>query len=265
MSHAPQYDEVAIRFGCHGQYLHGIRHLPLEPTGPVPAVVFLHGFTGNHIASYRKLVTLSRSLAACGVATLRFDFRGCGDSEGLFEDTTITGMVADASEALKALRSDPGVDAGRIGLLGVSLGGLIAMKLMSVELALQVAVLWAPVGLPGKQLAIRHDEELDRQFREDGKAEIDGWMVGREFITEFEQQDPMRLAASMSTRRVLLIHGDADLAVPVQTAESYQENFAKGDNEFDLCVLQGADHSFGRVAWQQEAASRTVAWLAERL
>jgi len=265
MTQGAQYDEEAVRFSSHGQCLHGIRHLPLKPTGPVPAVVILHGFTGNHIASYRKFVTLGRRLAMRGVATLRFDFRGCGNSEGLFEDTTITGMVDDAAEALKVLRSHPAIDATRIGLVGVSFGGLIAVQQMSAEPALQVAALWSPVGLPDMQLAIRHDEELDRQFREDGKAEIDGWMVGREFVAEFEQQDPMRVAASMAQRRVLIIHGDADHAVPVQTAEAYRKHFVEAGNEFELCVLQGADHSFGRVAWQEEALNRTVDWMVKRL
>jgi fermentation-respiration switch protein FrsA (DUF1100 family) len=75
----------------HGQRLHGMLHLPKEQTGSVPASLLLHGFTGSSSSDNRALVQQARRLAAHGIAALRFDFRGSGQSEGEFSEMTIAG------------------------------------------------------------------------------------------------------------------------------------------------------------------------------
>ena len=107
----------------------GIAAIVTQPAaeGPVPAVVMLHGF-----ASYKDEVgemykRLAAALAQRGIASLRLDFRGWGESEGGMENSTVQGMVEDAATGYAYLSSLDFVDAGRIGVIGFSLGGRIAI------------------------------------------------------------------------------------------------------------------------------------------
>ena len=67
-----------------------------EPTTPADSIIILcHGLTGDKVGNQKLLESLSRDLVAEGHSVLRFDFRGSGDSSGLFEETTFTGMAED--------------------------------------------------------------------------------------------------------------------------------------------------------------------------
>ncbi len=94
---------------------------------PVPAVLMLHGF-----ASYRDEVgemykRLAAALAERGIGSLRIDFRGWGESAGGMENSTVVGMVEDAAAGYAYLSGLDFVDSSRIGLIGFSLGGRIAI------------------------------------------------------------------------------------------------------------------------------------------
>lgn len=87
-THRP-VDELPVSFNCEGQRLYGIVSLPAAP-GPVTrGVLIVVGGPQYRAGSHRQFTLLARSLAACGIAAMRFDYRGMGDSEGeirSFED-----------------------------------------------------------------------------------------------------------------------------------------------------------------------------------
>lgn len=140
--------ETPVVFVRDSLQLVGMLHLPAERTEPVPAVLMLHGFTGNKAETHFFYTRLARQLATQGIAALRFDFAGSGDSQGEFADMTILTELADARAALDFLRHRPEVDANNIGLLGFSLGGCVAVLLASEKPALKTVVLWVPVAEP---------------------------------------------------------------------------------------------------------------------
>src|SRR5690242_21961025 len=107
--------------------LRGMVHFPEPPVnGPVPGAVLLHGFTGDRMESHWLFVKCSRALARSGIASLRFDFFGSGESEGEFREATLETEITDAEDAVRFFRHQDGVDRERIGLLGLSLGGAVA-------------------------------------------------------------------------------------------------------------------------------------------
>src|SRR5262245_26910713 len=121
--------ETPVTFECRSQQIVGILHLP-EGRGRFPAALMLHGFTGNKSEAHRMYVKLSRALAKHGIASLRFDFRGCGDSAGHFEDLSIRSEVADAVEAVRFLARHRRVNSRRLALVGLSMGGAVASYLV---------------------------------------------------------------------------------------------------------------------------------------
>src|SRR5579863_7078284 len=101
--------EQPVVFTNKGQQLVGMVHVP-EKVRPLPAVVLYHGFTGNHLESHLLFVKTARALAKAGIGSLRFDFRGSGNSEGKFSDMTVSGEIDDAMVALDFLSGQSWVD-----------------------------------------------------------------------------------------------------------------------------------------------------------
>jgi len=142
--------EKRVEFTVDGQTVVGTLALPDGVAAP-PAVLLLHGFTGSRdelaIPAVKEGVfrRAARIWAAQGIASLRIDFRGNGDSGGAFADMTLDGQVKDALAALDYLAGAGEVDKDRLALVGWSMGGAVgaivagrtAHRLTSVSL-------WAP-------------------------------------------------------------------------------------------------------------------------
>ena len=111
--------EKPVVFENEGQQIVGMLHAPDGAEGLSPAVVMFHGFTGTKVEPHRLFVKTARRLAEEGFYVLRFDFRGSGDSEGEFREMTLEGEISDAKASLDFILSQPGVDRGRIGVIGL--------------------------------------------------------------------------------------------------------------------------------------------------
>ena len=116
-----------------------------------PVILLLHGFAGSR--DELKIPSLKQGIfaraadawAAKGLASLRIDFRGGGDSEGSFEDTTISGQVEDALAAVEYLQTQKSVDARRLALVGWSQGGAVAaIAAGRTQHHLAAVALWNP-------------------------------------------------------------------------------------------------------------------------
>ena len=134
-----------ISFVNEGQKLIGVLHRPVAAyRDKIPAVVLFHGFTGTKVERHRIFVKAAEALAREGIAALRFDFRGSGDSEGDFEDMTLPGEISDARVSLDYVSGVPGVDGNNIGILGLSMGGAVAAS-VSDDPRVRSVVMWSAV------------------------------------------------------------------------------------------------------------------------
>jgi uncharacterized protein len=102
----------------------GVLHLP-DGDGPAPGLALTGPFTG---VKEQVVGTYARRMAEAGYAALAFDHRGFGESEGRRQHEDPAGKLADLRAAVTYLGSRPEVDADRIGLLGVCLGGGYAVR-----------------------------------------------------------------------------------------------------------------------------------------
>ena len=256
--------ETPVVLECKGQQLVGMLHLP-EGRARVPAALLLHGFGGTKSESHRMFVKLSRALADHGIASLRFDYRGCGDSAGNFEDLTIRSQVIDAGEALRYLVRHKRVNARRLALIGMSLGGTIAAHLLAREPAkFKTAALWAPVAEGGDILDEFSTPDAVASLAQTGITEHWGNLVGVEFIRQFAEMKPLREIAK-SKCPVLLIHGSADETVPVAHAELYERALQTGKRLVKKIIIASSDHTFSKLIWEQCLITETVDWLSETL
>lgn len=120
-----------------------------RPTGTPEAVaIFAHHFAGSK--DVLAAVRISRALAERGIAVLRFDFTGLGNSEGQFKDTTFSTNVADIRSAAQFL-ADQGMPAHL--LVGHSLGGSAALAAAAYIPSVQAV---ASIGSPSDPAHVSH-------------------------------------------------------------------------------------------------------------
>lgn len=145
--------ETNISFEVDGQKVVGTL-ATIDGNAKAPVVVMFHGFSGsrNELAvNNTKEGVFSRTarlLAESGYASLRIDFRGSGESEGKWPDTTFSGQIKDGIAAIDWLKASDKIDGTKISILGWSQGGLVGAHVAAARPDVKSVTLWAPVATP---------------------------------------------------------------------------------------------------------------------
>lgn len=134
--------EKQIEFKLKDETLRGSLFVP-SGKGPFPGVVFYHG----RGSSRKRYLEVSKRLGEMGIMALAFDFRGCGESDGIFKDQTQRMGIDDGRAGLEFLLSQ-NVDKERIGIMGTSFGGFVAAILMGEFDYIKSLVLRVPAIFP---------------------------------------------------------------------------------------------------------------------
>jgi len=182
--------------------------LPAEPR--CAGCVLLAPLADERKSSLRPMVEIARVLAEDGIAALRIDYRGAGDSSGSSLETTLSSMTEDAVAAANHLGNDLGCE--KIALAGLRLGGAVA--LLAAERARADAVVMLEAVVDGaayvrelrRRQAIRRmltkgkgaaDEDEDAS----GPFDLDGTALDRVFVEEMEGLDLLQTARGLSARK----------------------------------------------------------------
>lgn len=252
--------ERPIMFEQGRQKLFGFLIMP-EGTGTYPAVALFDGMAGSSHGPRRMFTQLARLLGGQGVAVVRFSFRGNGDSEGDFKDVTVEGMLSDAHAALTFLTGQPGVDRTRLGVVGMSLGGLVAANVAGSHEGIRALVLWSAVAHNGDRVDTWLTPAQKAQLQQDGYYDDIGVAVNRTFFEQLRTMNGAEMVASYKGQ-ALILHGTADAAVPLEDAYRYKQ--ALGDRA-ELVVIDGANHAFASLPWEQAVLQHTVTFLRDQL
>jgi uncharacterized protein len=247
----------AITIECEGQKIFGILHLPKVATSQkFPAVLLCHGFGGNKSGKFRLYVRLAQRLAEHGIASLRIDFRGSGDSEGEFQETTIQSLFQDANSALTWLKSHPAIDERRIGIAGRSLGGMVSIHVAS-HAPIRAVALWAPVYDVKPWLS---------KFAPGGvRFEHLGVPVNDEFIRQFLLLVTQAALESLVKVPLLHIQGQNDKSVEKYHTEQYEIQRKSATAQTKFISLAKSDHDFSDNQEQEVTLQETVAWFEKYL
>ena len=132
--------EETVSIPSAGLKLHGVVRVPpgLQAGERRAAFLVLHGFGGN--CESQNVLQPTRVLSEHGYVTLRFDMRGCGQSEGEFGRVICLEQVEDLGHALTFLARHPAVDPDRIGVIGSSFGGAVAVYAGGVDARIAAVV-----------------------------------------------------------------------------------------------------------------------------
>ena len=249
--------EKPVVLMSEGEQMLGVLHLP-QGEGPFPAVALYHGFTGTKVEAHRIFVKMARALSKAGIAAVRFDFRGSGDSAGDFDDMTVSGEIIDARRVLDFLQEQEAVAGERLGVLGLSMGGAVAASVAGQDRRVKSLALWAAVA----QFSLfEGQEELVEQARACGHADVGGNVLKYAFYEDSRKQDPLKWVSAYGGP-ALIVHGDGDPTVPVAHAHLYFDAISGTKEKF---IIPGADHTFNSHEWETAVIEKTAAWFVDTL
>jgi putative redox protein len=199
-----------------------------------PALLLCHGMESTRRGT--KQVAIARRFAPMGLNVFAFDFSYVGDSEGRFEDMTISGEVADVMGAIDFLR----FQSGPLVLVGSSLGGAVAM-LAASQMSHAVAAVATIAAVADTSIFTEglSPDELD-DWRERGSRRWGEGSMRSSFLDDVNHTDiPVAVAAIDCP--MLVVHGGSDTVVPVEHARIIE---AAAGCELRLEIFEGVGHRF---------------------
>ena len=254
----------------------GEYEIPAIMTSPegkavVPGVILLHGSASHKNEVGDLYLRLAEQLANNGIASIRIDFAGTGDSPVDYTHYTLKTAVRDAEVALAFLRSQPQVDDHRIGVVGFSQGGLIAQLLLAQQPGIKSFVAWSSVASDGIGPFADMFETLYMKAKREGQVEQQfAWRPPLTVSYEwFEQVMANQSLSGMAeyTGSVLAIAGSNDTVVPPTAATRLI--VASGSDVARAVIIKGADHIFNvldeNANQDEQLLEMTTEWFAEAL
>lgn len=257
------YSSVAVQVPTPmGHTMAGTLTIPKGARGRVPAIVTITGSGPQDrdeailpVRGYRPFREIADALGRSGVAVLRMDDRGTGESGGKSGTATSADFADDIRAGLAYLRTRPEIDGGRLGLVGHSEGGLIAPLLASTDGAIRGIVLMAGPAYTGRRIlefqnryAIERAPELSATARDSmmrgALRAIDSLGAVQPWMKFFLDYDPTVTAKTVRTP-VLILHGATDQQVTADQAPLLEAAFKAGGNrDVTTQVFPATNHLF---------------------
>jgi exosortase A-associated hydrolase 1 len=277
--------EEALAFSCEGEHLFGVLARSALP-GEVGVVIVVGG-PQTRVGSHRQFVLLARELAAAGLPTLRFDYRGMGDSSG--EPRDFEGVTPDIRAAIDTLQGAcPSVT--RVVLWGLCDAAAAALLYCDETHDRRITRLcllnpWVRSEASLAKTQVKHyygQRLLQKEFWAkllSGRLNI-LTSIGELLRKVGQASGPVRRGESLAFQermarglntfagRVLLILSENDYTAKeflefTATAERWQGVLARP--QLTRVTIDGADHTFSSAAWRKDVALAMLEWLRIRL
>lgn len=274
--------EEVITFENEGGTVYGTFVTPADVRGKAPAVLMLHGFTGDRNEGpilqpdftftdfmYERTANV---FAENGIASLRIDFRGSGESVDQFgfEETTFSSQISDAYAAVEWL--DDRKNVGDIGVLGLSQGGLVGAITAESHKRVSSLVLWSPVANPVDtyKTVLGEDSVLAGLSQPSTEATLPWGAVitlNQPFFLELYTTDPIAAISHYEAPLQVVVGSRDDIVTPQpyygETYMTYHDGYEElvvldGDHVFDVFTGNGAPAL-------DEAIDEGVDWFTETL
>lgn len=241
------------------------------------------------LPGYRPLADIADAVTGAGIAVLRLDDRGAGESGGSASATTTSRAARDIAAALRWLRGHERVDGSNVGLAGHSEGGLVALMAAASDSAVRTLVLLATPSRSGREVArwqrawvatrdvARFPPATRQRLLDEAEAAAELTARTDPWMGEWFALEP-RHFASRVRGRVLLVHGERDRQVPVEHAAELAKTLRRAGVSVDVRRFPNVDHlllvdrngdpdSYVRLTDRRvsrDVLEAIVAWLTQR-
>ena len=220
---------------------------------PHSYALFAHVFTGNKNLTATRHI--SRALTLDGIAVLRFDFTGLGESEGDFADTNFSSNVEDLMAAAKFLEEN--YAAPKI-MIGHSLGGAAAIFAASRLASIQTVT---TIGTPSEPEHVSHllEDSLDSiEVNGVAKISVGGRMftIKKQFLDDIRSKDMFKILKELR-KPILILHSPQDRVVEIENAAKiYHASY----HPKSFVTLDGADHMLSNKVDAAYAGNLISSW-----
>lgn len=258
MGAAPSEEKISLDF--RGERLATVVTRPAGG-GTDRIAVLAHGGPGGVKEGPADLyVELAGHLARGGIASVRFDFLGAGESSGRYRDMTITRQVEELDAVLSYV-SDA-LQPSTLALVGESYGATIVLKAIRRVKCECLVLLWPAIWLLDETFASYVTAEKLARAEQDGFIFEEEEEVGLPFLREVlatgDVSDGLR-GLSVPT---LFVHGDSDQEVPHQQSIRGAELVTGPER---VVIVPGGDHCLEAPAEREVVYREAVNWLNEYL
>lgn len=215
----------------------------------LPLVVLCHGFTGNRQGD-AHFAPLAEDLAAHGIATVRLDFAGCGDSTEPYANYTLANMAADVDSVIGYMQATYGT--GKTALVGHSMGGRLASLYPQLgQYPVTALALWSPAngtGLQGLEfLSIDNFaavEELAARADTEGSVAAWGVELSAAYIDGMRDSDPNVTLQESGLPVLLTYSGNERILSDTTQTETKAAVESLPDGQVVLAPFVNGDHNY---------------------
>lgn len=215
----------------------------------LPLVVLCHGFTGNRQGD-GHFAPLAEDLAAHGIATVRLDFAGCGDSTEPYANYTLANMAADVDSVIGYMQATYGT--GKTALVGHSMGGRLASLYPQLgQYPVTVLALWSPAngtGLQGLEfLSIDNFAAVEElAARADAEGSVAAWGVelSAAYIDGMRDSDPNVTLQESGLPVLLTYSGNERILSDTTQTETKAAVESLPDGQVVLDPFVNGDHNY---------------------
>lgn len=215
----------------------------------LPLVVLCHGFTGNRQGD-GHFAPLAEDLAAHGIATVRLDFAGCGDSTEPYANYTLANMAADVDSVIGYMQATYGT--GKTALVGHSMGGRLASLYPQLgQYSVTALALWSPAngtGLQGLEfLSIDNFAAVEEMAaRADAEGSVAAWGVelSAAYIDGMRDSDPNATLQESGLPVLLTYSGNERILSDTTQTETKAAVESLPDGQVVLDPFVNGDHNY---------------------
>lgn len=228
-----------------------VMNLPETGEDSFPAVILCHGTASQKNEVGDLFVKLSGQLSEYGIASVRFDFAGCGESEAAQEALTFYGEVSDTEKVYQYLQRHSSIDSDRIGILGFSQGSRVMAEFLGkYNESIKTAVSLSGACHNGEGVFRGWFEQYHDELEEKGYADIpmswrDDLILSKKWFDEIRESNPMDELEKYKGR-ILAIAGTDDELVPYHHVHEIIQSSINAKSR-DLKIIKDANHIFNRL------------------
>jgi hypothetical protein len=236
--------------------------------GLIPAVILCHGTGSCKDEAGNLFIQLAKSLAKKGIASIRFDFAGCGESLAKQQDLSFYGEVDDTENIYSYLCQHEKVDINRIGILGLSQGARVMAEFLGKHPnEIKVAVSWSGAchngaGVFNGWFKLYYEEAKKNEYAKIPMLWRDDLIISKKWFDDIRDSYPMK-SLSKYEGAMLAISGRDDTLVPHIHAKEIASVCKGKIREFK--IIDHADHIFNVLKKDKSIIDKvvkdTVEWI----
>ena len=240
--------------------LFGLLQVPFVSKTP-PLVICFHGLGSHKYGSKQYLVHLSKLLSNMGIASLRVDFRGSGDSDGELSTSSLRDLLDDALKIIHTSLNLVEINTEKIGLFGSSLGGSLALlSLETYGSLIKALALWAPV-ISGK---IWLNDFLKNPKSK--KNELNSHNISPSFQEQFLNMNTIPIIKNIPSHlKILHMHGMQDDIVSINHQKMFLKVINKYKTSLTIKSYENASHSLGTFSKTSKILNEITTWFSNQL